>query len=150
MMLNFYLSASLSLEIHLLRDFCSALLHFLFRLLVSNFLSSLYILDISPLLIVGLVKIFSQSVGYFLSYWQCPLPCRNFINCLFECLSNQSSVQEVVSCTSEFKAISYFFLLLDLVYLVLSWGPWSTWPCVLCRVMSIDLFVLLFYVQIYS
>jgi hypothetical protein len=31
--------------------------------LVSNFLSSLYILDISPLSDVGLVKIFSQSVG---------------------------------------------------------------------------------------
>jgi len=29
----------------------------------SNFLSSLYILDISPLSVVGLVKIFSQSVG---------------------------------------------------------------------------------------
>ena len=35
----------------------------LFGLLESNFLSSLYILDISPLLDVGLVKIFSQSVG---------------------------------------------------------------------------------------
>ena len=31
--------------------------------LESNFLSSLYILDISPLSDVGLVKIFSQSVG---------------------------------------------------------------------------------------
>ena len=31
--------------------------------LESNFLSSLYILDIGPLLDVGLVKIFSQSVG---------------------------------------------------------------------------------------
>ena len=34
----------------------------LFWLLASNFLSSLYILDISPLLDVGLVKTFSQSV----------------------------------------------------------------------------------------
>ena len=32
-------------------------------LLVSNFLGSLYILDISPLLDIGLVKILSQSVG---------------------------------------------------------------------------------------
>ena len=32
-------------------------------LLVSNFLSSLYILEISPLSDVGLVKIFSHSVG---------------------------------------------------------------------------------------
>jgi hypothetical protein len=40
--------------------------HFLIGLLVSlesAFLSSLYILDISPLLDVGLVNIFSQSVG---------------------------------------------------------------------------------------
>ena len=36
----------------------------LFGLLAPNFLSSLYILHISPLLDVGLVKIFSQSVGY--------------------------------------------------------------------------------------
>jgi hypothetical protein len=35
----------------------------LFGSLKSNFLSSLYILDISPLLDVGLVKIFSKSVG---------------------------------------------------------------------------------------
>ena len=40
--------------------------HFLIELfgsLESNFLSSLHILDISPLLDVGLVKIFSQFVG---------------------------------------------------------------------------------------
>ena len=36
----------------------------LFGFLVINFLSSLYILVISPLLDAGLVKIFSQSVGY--------------------------------------------------------------------------------------
>jgi hypothetical protein len=34
----------------------------LFGILESNFLSSVYILDISPLLDLGLVKIFSQSV----------------------------------------------------------------------------------------
>jgi len=40
--------------------------HFLIGLFVSlrsNFLSSLYILDIRPLSVAGLVKIFSQSVG---------------------------------------------------------------------------------------
>jgi hypothetical protein len=44
----------------------SSVPHFLIGLfdsLKSNFLSSLYILDISPLLDIGLVKIFSQSVG---------------------------------------------------------------------------------------
>jgi hypothetical protein len=35
-----------------------------FGLLMSSFLSSLYILDISPLSQVQLVKIFSQPVGY--------------------------------------------------------------------------------------
>ena len=35
----------------------------LFGFLESNFLSSLYILDFSPLSDVGLVKIFSQFVG---------------------------------------------------------------------------------------
>jgi hypothetical protein len=34
----------------------------LFGLLMSNFLSYLYIMDISPVLDVGLVKNFSQSV----------------------------------------------------------------------------------------
>jgi hypothetical protein len=37
----------------------------LFGSLESTFLSSLYILDISPLSGLGLVKIFSQSVGYY-------------------------------------------------------------------------------------
>ena len=44
----------------------NSVLHFLiglFDFLESNFLSSLYILDISPLSDVGLVKIFSQFVG---------------------------------------------------------------------------------------
>ena len=44
----------------------SSVPHFLIGLFVSlesNFLSSFYILDISPLSDVGLVKIFSQSVG---------------------------------------------------------------------------------------
>jgi hypothetical protein len=45
----------------------SSVPHFLIGLfgsLESSFLSSLYILDISPLSDVGLEKIFSQSVGY--------------------------------------------------------------------------------------
>ena len=36
---------------------------FLFDFLESTFLSSLYILDISPLSDLGLIKILSQSVG---------------------------------------------------------------------------------------
>jgi hypothetical protein len=51
----------------------SSVLHFLIKLfgfMVSNFLSSLYILGISWLSYVGLVKIFSQSVGCHLF---CPI-----------------------------------------------------------------------------
>jgi len=45
----------------------SSIPHFLiglFGFLLVSFLSSFYILDISPVLEVGLVKFFSQSVGY--------------------------------------------------------------------------------------
>ena len=44
---------------------------------MSDFLSSLCILEISPLSDVGLV-IFFHSVGLFLSYWLCPLLYRGF------------------------------------------------------------------------
>jgi hypothetical protein len=40
----------------------------LFEFLESSFLSSLHILDISPLSDLGLVKILSQSVGDLLAY----------------------------------------------------------------------------------
>jgi hypothetical protein len=65
-MLIISLNASQSFKIPMLKILFSAVLHFLIRLcgvLVSNFLSSLYILDICPLSDVGLVKIFSKSVG---------------------------------------------------------------------------------------
>ena len=48
-----------------LRILCLAVPHFLivlFGSLESNFLSSLYILDISPLLDIGLVKIFPNML----------------------------------------------------------------------------------------
>ena len=65
-MLNISLGASQPFEIPQLRILCLAvypILIGLFGSLESNFLSSLYILDINPLLDVGLVKIVSQSVG---------------------------------------------------------------------------------------
>jgi hypothetical protein len=40
----------------------------LFSSLESNFLTSLHIVNISPPSDIGLVKIFTQSVGCFLSY----------------------------------------------------------------------------------
>ena len=67
-MLNISLDVSRPFDIPKLRILHLALyLIFigLFGSLESNFLSSLYILDISSLLDVGLVKIFSQSVVCF-------------------------------------------------------------------------------------
>jgi hypothetical protein len=44
----------------------------------SNFLSSLYILDINPLSDIGLVKIFSQSVGCLFVLLTASFPYRSF------------------------------------------------------------------------
>jgi hypothetical protein len=52
----------------------------LFGSLESNFLSSSFILDISPLLVVGLVKIFFQSIG------QLPFYLIDSVLCLTEAL----------------------------------------------------------------
>jgi len=63
---NISLETSQPLDIPQLRIICLVCTKFLiglFGTLESNFLSSLYILDFSPLSDVGLVKIFSQSVG---------------------------------------------------------------------------------------
>jgi hypothetical protein len=65
-MLNIFLDSSQPFSIPQLRIHCLALYPFLivlFGSLESNFLCSLFILDIIPLLDLGLVKIFSQSVG---------------------------------------------------------------------------------------
>ena len=67
----------------------SSVAHFLivlFGLMMANLLTSLYILDISPLSDIGLMKIIS-SLGYFALFWhsiwhkknwQCPLPYKSF------------------------------------------------------------------------
>jgi hypothetical protein len=63
MRLNISFGASRSFNISQLRILCLALFPILIGLfgsLESNFLSSLYILDTSPLSDVGSVKIFSQ------------------------------------------------------------------------------------------
>jgi len=66
-MLKISLSAFWPSDIPQLRRFClplySIFLIELFGSLESNFLNSLYILEINPLSDVGLVKIFPQSVG---------------------------------------------------------------------------------------
>ena len=63
MALNISLSASQPLEIPLLTILSLAFCIGLFGMFVFNFLSSLYIWDISILSAVGLMKIFFQSVG---------------------------------------------------------------------------------------
>ena len=67
-MLNVSLGASQPFEFPQLRILCLALFPLFIRLfgsLETNFLSSLYILDIIPLLDVELVIIFNQSVGCY-------------------------------------------------------------------------------------
>jgi hypothetical protein len=68
-MLNISLGASQSFKFPQLRILCLALFPLgLLGSLESNFLSSLYILDISPLSDVGLVKIFPNVLVAVLSY----------------------------------------------------------------------------------
>jgi hypothetical protein len=70
-MLNIFSGASQLFYIPQLRILCLALYPILmgiFEFLESSFLSSLYILDISPLSDLGLVKILSQNAGGRLSY----------------------------------------------------------------------------------
>jgi hypothetical protein len=80
---------------------------------VSNFLNSLYILDITPLSDMGLVKIFPQSVGscfvlVTVSFDLQMLFSFMRFHLLILDLSHWCSVDEVVSCADEFKAISHF------------------------------------------
>jgi hypothetical protein len=61
-MMNIFSGASQPLSIPQLRILCLALYPIFLVRLESSFLSSFYILDISPLSDLGLVKILSQSV----------------------------------------------------------------------------------------
>jgi hypothetical protein len=115
--LNISLSVSQPFEIPLLTTLCLALyliLKWVIGLLMSNFFSSLYILDIIPLSDIGLVKILSQSVGYQFVLLALSLPYRTFsvswgpiYQLLILSLSHWCSIQEVVSCTKVFKAIRF-------------------------------------------
>jgi hypothetical protein len=63
------------------RSFCLALYPFLiglFGVLMSSFFSSLYILDVSPLSNVELVKIFSHSLGCYFVLLKAPLALEAF------------------------------------------------------------------------
>jgi hypothetical protein len=102
-----------------------------------SFLSSLYILDISTLSDVGLVKFFSQSVGcqfvlltMSFALWS---PIYQFLilepEPLEFCLENFPLCQWI-------QGSFPLSLLLDSVCLVLCWGPWSTWSWALCVVTN--------------
>jgi hypothetical protein len=79
---EFILGCSEPFEVPQLRILCLALFPHLwiglFCSLESTFLSSLFILDISPLSDVVLVKIFHNLLVTFLSYLQWHLPYRSF------------------------------------------------------------------------
>jgi hypothetical protein len=83
--------------------------------IVSSFLCSVYILDASPLLNVGMVMIFSHFIGCHFSYWLCSLPCRSFSYMRSHLLIAELTVwaiywcsfQEVISYANVFKAIPH-------------------------------------------
>jgi hypothetical protein len=114
-----------------------------FGVLESNFLSSLYILDICPLSDVGLVKIFSQYVR-----WSFVLLTVAFaLQKLFGFMRSRLSIvdlrpETLVFCSGKFplcQCIWGYFplsLLWDSEYLVLFWGPWFTWIWALYKVIN--------------
>jgi hypothetical protein len=116
----------------------------LLRLLESNFLICFNILDISPLFYVGLLKVFSESVSTHFVLMTVSSTLRKLFSFMRSHLLvvdlRASSVQKIVSCTSEFKPIFTFssigfsiadFMLRFLIHLDLRF----------CRVINMDLFV---------
>ena len=118
-MLSISLRVFQSFEIYLLRVLCLGLypnffLIGLFVHLMSSFLTSLYILEISPLSDVGWVKIFSRSVGcYFVlltvSFALQKLFSSRRSHLLFLSVSVLLDyIKKVVSCANAFKCTSHF------------------------------------------
>ena len=115
-------------------------------MLLSSFLSYLYILEISLLSDVGLVKFFSFSISSRLvlltvsfalkrlfSLRRSHLLIVNLSVCITGVLLKKLALLPMCS-----RLFSTF--LSCLIYLVLCWGLWSTWTWVLCRVIDMDLF----------
>jgi len=98
----------------------------------DKFLSSLYILDISPLSNVGLVKIFCHFVLMTVSFALLKL-CSFMRSYLLILILIIFEYKPLVFCSGNFpqcpcvKNSSPLFLLLVWVYLVWGGGPWSTW-----------------------
>jgi hypothetical protein len=141
--LNISLGASQTFDTPLLW-ILSLVLYTIF--LVVIFLSSLYILDISPLSDVGLVKFFPPTFSL-------PICLIGYVFCLTEAFQFHE-VTLINSCILECEPLEFclgnfplcqwvqgFFplsLLLDSVYLVLYWGSWFTWS--LFKVTNMGLF----------
>ena len=88
----------------------------LFDSLEFNFLRSLYILNISPLSNVGLVKIFSKSVGCHFVFLTVSFSLKKhfqfydvtFVNYCSYSMSHWWSVKGIFSCGYVFKVLSLF------------------------------------------
>lgn len=115
----------------------------LFSSLMSSFLSSSYVLDISPVSDVKLVKIFPHfvcclSVLCLTEDFQLHgVPFIYFFSSVSALLVFCSVSCLLCQCTQDYSPLS---LPSSSVYLFLCWGLWSTWTWVLWRVIDVDLF----------
>ena len=96
-------------------NFVSQFLIGIFGSLESNFLISLYILDISPLLDVRLLKMFSQFVGCHFVQLTLSFALQKlyiyefpFVNSSSYRISYKCSVQEIFPCAHVLKALPQF------------------------------------------
>jgi hypothetical protein len=130
-MLNISLGASRPFKFPRLRILYLALYPIFNRVVSpkSNFLNSLYMLDIKPLLDVRLVKIFSQSVCCLFVLLTVSFALQKLLNFMRSHLSildfkaQAIDVQEIFPCAHVFEAFSPLSLLLVSVYLALCGGP---------------------------
>ena len=122
---------------------------------MTNFLSSLYILEINLLSDVGLVKIFSYSVGCYFVLLTVSFALQKFLSFRrFHLLFRWVSVllglyleSDLLShCVQVYFPLSFLW---GSVCLVLCWGLWSIWNWVLCIVIAMDLFAF-FYMLIFN
>ena len=115
----------------------------------SNLFSSLYILDISPLTGVGLVKIFSQSVGcsfVLLTVYFDLQKLFSFMKSLLILVPEHwCSIQEVDSCTDKLKVLFCSigfsisgFMLRPLIHLDLSFVQGDKYGCI-CILLHADI-----------
>jgi hypothetical protein len=143
--LSILLSQLQTLSLLLLPSLFRSVSQFLIELFVSlesNFLISLYRLDISFLSDIGLEKIFSQSFGCHFVLWTVSFVILWGLICHFLTLEYKL----FLFCSENFplcpcaRGSSLLSLLFVSVYLVLSGGPWSTSTWVLYKEIRMDQF----------